>query len=84
MLYVLLYEVFGWKVFYFVYLFLLLRFDGNGKLFKCDGDCLGFFVFFCNWIIVEGELYFGYRENGYMVGVFINMFVFLGWNLGII
>lgn len=81
-LHVLLYDAFGWKAPHFAHLPLLLRPDGNGKLSKRDGDRLGFPVFPCNWTTSEGELYSGYRENGYLVGAFINMLAFLGWNPG--
>lgn len=81
-LHVLLYEAFGWESPKFAHLPLLLRPDGNGKLSKRDGDRLGFPVFPTNWITAEGELYSGYRENGYLPGAFINMLAFLGWNPG--
>lgn len=81
-LHVLLYEAFGWEAPKFAHLPLLLRPDGNGKLSKRDGDRLGFPVFPTNWITAEGELYSGYRENGYFPGAFINMLAFLGWNPG--
>jgi glutamyl-tRNA synthetase len=81
-LHVLLYEAFGWEAPIFAHLPLLLRPDGNGKLSKRDGDRLGFPVFPANWITAEGELYSGYRENGYFSGAFINMLAFLGWNPG--
>lgn len=81
-LHVLLYEAFGWEAPKFAHLPLLLRPDGNGKLSKRDGDRLGFPVFPTNWITAEGELYSGYRENGYFPGSFINMLAFLGWNPG--
>jgi glutamyl-tRNA synthetase len=81
-LHVLLYEAFGWEAPKFAHLPLLLRPDGNGKLSKRDGDRLGFPVFPTNWITAEGELYSGYREQGYFAGSFINMLAFLGWNPG--
>lgn len=81
-LHVLLYEAFGWEAPKFAHLPLLLRPDGNGKLSKRDGDRLGFPVFPTNWTTAEGELYSGYRENGYFAGAFINMLAFLGWNPG--
>lgn len=81
-LHVLLYEAFGWTAPHFAHLPLLLRPDGNGKLSKRDGDRLGFPVFPANWITSEGELYSGYRENGYFHGAFVNMLAFLGWNPG--
>jgi glutamyl-tRNA synthetase len=81
-LHVLLYEAFGWKAPRFAHLPLLLRPDGNGKLSKRDGDRLGFPVFPTNWTTKEGELYSGYREQGYFKGAFLNMLAFLGWNPG--
>lgn len=81
-LHVLLYEAFGWDCPQFAHLPLLLRPDGNGKLSKRDGDRLGFPVFPTNWTTAEGELYSGYRENGYLPGAFINMLALLGWNPG--
>jgi glutamyl-tRNA synthetase len=81
-LHVMLYEAFGWECPQFAHLPLLLRPDGNGKLSKRDGDRLGFPVFPTNWTTAEGELYSGYRENGYFPGAFINMLAFLGWNPG--
>jgi glutamyl-tRNA synthetase len=77
-----LYEAFGWECPEFAHLPLLLRPDGNGKLSKRDGDRLGFPVFPTNWTTAEGELYSGYREQGYFPGAFINMLAFLGWNPG--
>jgi glutamyl-tRNA synthetase len=81
-LHVLLYEAFNWECPRFAHLPLLLRPDGNGKLSKRDGDRLGFPVFPTNWKTADGELYSGYRENGYFPGAFINMLAFLGWNPG--
>ena len=81
-LHVLLYEAFGWESPQFAHLPLLLRPDGNGKLSKRDGDRLGFPVFPLEWITAEGEIYSGYRENGYFPEAFINMLAFLGWNPG--
>jgi glutamyl-tRNA synthetase len=81
-LHVMLYEAFGWECPEFAHLPLLLRPDGNGKLSKRDGDRLGFPVFPTNWTTAEGELYSGYREQGYFPGAFINMLAFLGWNPG--
>ena len=81
-LHVLLYDAFGWKAPEFAHLPLLLRPDGHGKLSKRDGDRLGFPVFPANWTTAEGELYSGYRENGYFSAAFVNMLAFLGWNPG--
>ena len=81
-LHVLLYQAFGWDAPEFAHLPLLLRPDGNGKLSKRDGDRLGFPVFPTNWTTAEGELYSGYREQGYLPEAFINMLALLGWNPG--
>lgn len=81
-LHVLLYEAFGWDAPKFAHLPLLLKPDGNGKLSKRDGDRLGFPVFPTNWTSEDGEVYSGYRENGYFPDAFINMLAFLGWNPG--
>ena len=81
-LHVLLYDAFGWDCPAFAHLPLLLKPDGNGKLSKRDGDRLGFPVFPTNWTTSDGELYSGYRENGYFPEAFINMLAFLGWNPG--
>jgi glutamyl-tRNA synthetase len=81
-LHVFMYEAFGWEAPRFAHLPLLLKPDGNGKLSKRDGDRLGFPVFPTNWITAEGELYTGYREQGYFPGAFVNMLAFLGWNPG--
>ena len=81
-LHVLLYEGFGWDCPKFAHLPLLLKPDGNGKLSKRDGDRLGFPVFPTDWISEDGEIYTGYREQGYFPEAFINMLAFLGWNPG--
>jgi glutamyl-tRNA synthetase len=78
----LLYNFFGWKAPEFAHLPLILKPDGKGKLSKRDGDQLGFPVFPLNWETAEGEIFPGYRENGYLQGAFINMLAFLGWNPG--
>lgn len=79
---ILLYEAFGWEAPQFAHLPLLLKPDGNGKLSKRDGDRLGFPVFPCNWTTAEGEIFTGYRDQGYLPEAFINMLAFLGWNPG--
>ncbi len=81
-LHVLLYQAFGWECPKFAHLPLLLKPDGNGKLSKRDGDRLGFPVFPTNWTTADGEVFSGYRENGYFSGAFVNMLAFLGWNPG--
>ena len=81
-LHVMLYEAFGWDCPKFAHLPLLLKPDGNGKLSKRDGDRLGFPVFPTNWKTADGELFSGYREQGYFSDAFVNMLAFLGWNPG--
>ncbi len=81
-LHVLLYEAFGWEAPLFAHLPLILKPDGNGKLSKRDGDRLGFPVFPLNWKTAEGEIFPGYKEQGYDQGAFLNMLAFLGWNPG--
>jgi glutamyl-tRNA synthetase len=81
-LHVLLYQAFGWECPQFAHLPLLLKPDGHGKLSKRDGDRLGFPVFPTNWKTAEGEIFPGYREQGYFPEAFINMLAFLGWNPG--
>lgn len=81
-LHVMLYDAFGWEAPKFAHLPLLLKPDGNGKLSKRDGDRLGFPVFPTNWTTEEGEIFSGYRENGYFPEAFVNMLAFLGWNPG--
>ncbi len=81
-LHVMLYDAFGWECPKFAHLPLLLKPDGNGKLSKRDGDRLGFPVFPTDWKSEDGEIYTGYREQGYFPEAFINMLAFLGWNPG--
>ena len=81
-LHIMLYDAFGWEAPKFAHLPLLLKPDGNGKLSKRDGDRLGFPVFPTNWTTAEGEIFPGYREQGYYPEAFINMLAFLGWNPG--
>ena len=52
------------------------------RLSKRDGDRLGFPVFPLEWKTSEGEIYSGYKENGYFPEAFVNMLAFLGWNPG--
>lgn len=84
-LHVLLYRYLGWEdsMPQFAHLPLLLKPDGNGKLSKRDGDRLGFPVFPLEWHNADtGDVFSGYRENGYFPEAFINMLAFLGWNPG--
>lgn len=81
-LHVLLYDSFGWERPKFAHLPLILRPDGKGKLSKRDGDKLGFPVFPIDWITADGEMYSGYKEDGYFKDAFMNMLALLGWNPG--
>ena len=81
-LHVLLYRAFGWETPVFAHLPLILKPEGKGKLSKRDGDRLGFPVFPLDWKTAEGEVYPGYREEGYFPEAFVNMLALLGWNPG--
>jgi glutamyl-tRNA synthetase len=84
-LHILLYEAFGWKATMpqFAHLPLILKPVGKGKLSKRDGDQLGFPVFPLAWKDPEtGEIFRGYREDGYLPEGMINMLSLLGWNPG--
>jgi glutamyl-tRNA synthetase len=77
-----LYDYMGWQRPIFAHLPLILKPNGKGKLSKRDGDQLGFPVFPLNWTNTDGEVYPGYREQGYDKQAFINMLALLGWNSG--
>ncbi len=81
-LHVLLYRAFGWEAPVFAHLPLILKPEGKGKLSKRDGDRMGFPVFPLRWKTPEGEVYPGYREEGYFPEAFVNMLALLGWNPG--
>lgn len=84
-LHVLLYQYLGWEdtMPQFAHLPLILKPDGNGKLSKRDGDKLGFPVFPLNWQPKDGgDLFTGFREQGYLSSAFVNFLAFLGWNPG--
>ena len=81
-LHVLLYRAFGWNAPQFAHLPLILKPNGNGKLSKRDGDKMGFPVFPLEWKTSEGDLFSGYREDGYLPEAVVNMLAFLGWNPG--
>jgi glutamyl-tRNA synthetase len=78
----LLYDAFGWEAPQFAHLPLIMKPVGKGKLSKRDGDKMGFPVFPLEWRNPEGELYSGYREDGYLPEAVINMLALLGWNPG--
>ncbi|MBB78683.1 MAG: glutamate--tRNA ligase [Crocinitomicaceae bacterium] len=81
-LHVFLYDAFGWEKPKFAHLPLILKPNGNGKLSKRDGDKLGFPVFPLNWESTDGNIFPGYKEQGFFPDAFINMLAFLGWNPG--
>ena len=81
-LHVLLYKSFGWKAPDFAHLPLIMKPTGKGKLSKRDGDKMGFPVFPLEWKTTSGELFSGYREDGYLPKAVLNMLAFLGWNPG--
>ncbi len=78
----LLYDAFGWNAPQFAHLPLIMKPVGKGKLSKRDGDKMGFPVFPLAWRTAEGELYSGYREDGYLPEAVVNMLALLGWNPG--
>ncbi|MCG2417503.1 glutamate--tRNA ligase [Aequorivita sp. F47161] len=81
-LHVLLYRAFDWNAPQFAHLPLILKPTGNGKLSKRDGDKMGFPVFPLEWKTAEGDVFSGYREDGYLPEAVLNMLAFLGWNPG--
>jgi glutamyl-tRNA synthetase len=82
-LHVALYKAFGWDSPLFAHLPLLMKPTGKGKLSKRDGDIGGFPVFPLEWTDgASGEVYKGYKEEGYSPEAFLNIMAFLGWNPG--
>lgn len=84
-LHVLLYRAFGWEdtMPEFAHLPLILKPVGNGKLSKRDGNKMGFPVFPMEFTDpATGEVWHGYKEDGYFPDAFINMLALLGWNPG--
>ncbi|WP_347373616.1 glutamate--tRNA ligase [Aequorivita sp. Q41] len=81
-LHVLLYRAFDWDAPQFAHLPLILKPTGNGKLSKRDGDKMGFPVFPLQWKTTDGDIFSGYREDGYLPEAVVNMLAFLGWNPG--
>lgn len=82
-LHVLLYQAFDWKAPEFAHLPIILKPVGKGKLSKRDGDKMGFPVFPIQWNDNKsGDVFSGYREDGYFPDAFINMLALLGWNPG--
>jgi len=78
----LLYDAFEWKAPQFAHLPLIMKPIGKGKLSKRDGDKMGFPVFPLKWKSAEGEIFSGYREDGYLPEAVVNMLALLGWNPG--
>ncbi|MEA3447974.1 MAG: glutamate--tRNA ligase [Bacteroidota bacterium] len=81
-LHVMLYHALGWNTPEFVHLPLILKPTGKGKLSKRDGDKMGFPVFPIEWKTKAGDVFQGYRENGYYPEAFVNILALLGWNPG--
>jgi len=82
-LHYLLYEAFGWEKPQFAHLPLIMKPVGKGKLSKRDGAKMGFPVFPMEWKDPKtGEIYAGYREDGYFPESFVNLLALLGWNPG--
>lgn len=84
-LHALLYRALGWEDTkpQFAHLPLILKPQGKGKLSKRDGDKMGFPVFPLQWKDPKtGEVFRGYREDGYFPEAFINLLTLLGWNPG--
>lgn len=82
-LHYLLYRSFEWEAPIFAHLPLILRPTGKGKLGKRDGAKFGFPVFPLKWNDPKtGEIFEGFREDGYFEDALINFLAFLGWNPG--
>ncbi|WP_046743456.1 glutamate--tRNA ligase [Kordia zhangzhouensis] len=82
-LHYLLYRSFEWEAPQFAHLPLILKPTGKGKLSKRDGAKFGFPVFPLEWDDTKsGELYKGFREEGYFEDALVNFLAFLGWNPG--
>jgi len=81
-LHVLLYRAFGWDAPKFAHLPLIMKPVGKGKLSKRDGDKMGFPVFPLEWKPADGDVFAGYREDGYSPEAVVNFLALLGWNPG--
>ncbi|WP_046755281.1 glutamate--tRNA ligase [Kordia jejudonensis] len=82
-LHYLLYRSFEWEAPQFAHLPLILKPTGKGKLSKRDGAKFGFPVFPKEWNDTkEGQLYMGFKDEGYFPDALINFLAFLGWNPG--
>ena len=57
--------------------------SGNGKLSKRDGAQFGFPVFPLDWKDEKtGDLFLGFREQGFLPEALLNFMALLGWNSG--
>ncbi len=82
-LHYLLYNAFGWEPPQFAHLPLIMKPVGKGKLSKRDGAKMGFPVFPMEWQDPKtGEIFAGYKEDGYFPESFVNLLALLGWNPG--
>ncbi len=77
-----LYKALNWEIPNFAHLPLIMKPVGKGKLSKRDGDKMGFPVFPILWNAENGNVFSGYREDGYFSETVINMLALLGWNPG--
>ena len=77
-----LYKALNWEIPNFAHLPLIMKPVGKGKLSKRDGDKMGFPVFPILWNAENGDVFSGYREDGYFSETVINMLALLGWNPG--
>ena len=77
-----LYKALNWEIPKFAHLPLIMKPVGKGKLSKRDGDKMGFPVFPIQWNANNGDVFSGYREDGYFSEAVINMLALLGWNPG--
>ena len=77
-----LYKALDWEIPKFAHLPLIMKPVGRGKLSKRDGDKMGFPVFPIQWNSKKGEVFSGYREDGYFSETVVNMLALLGWNPG--
>ena len=55
----------GWEIPKFAHLPLIMKPTGKGKLSKRDGDKMGFPVFPIQCNTKDGDVFAGYREDGY-------------------
>jgi len=79
---VLLYNALGWTPPAFAHLPLILKPTGKGKLSKRDGAKLGIPVFPMEWKDDSGDVYRGFKEEGFIPSGMLNFLAFLGWNPG--